>query len=140
MIAQGITAAAFLPVKAMMAIVQKVRDLLPFSPAKAGPLRDIHRVKLVETIAGAIKPQPMMDAMQGAVGSLAAAPMPGAGGGAGGGGTLVFSPTININGAGPGAAQSLRDQVEALLPELARRLEDMQRRASRTSFTQSPAF
>src|SRR5690554_3335372 len=40
---------------AMSQVAQKVRDFLPFSPPKTGPLRDIMDVKWGETIAGGIE-------------------------------------------------------------------------------------
>ena len=79
-IVAGITRMASAPVDAMRAIVQKVRNLLPFSPAKDGPLRDLHRVKLVETVAEAVRPAPLVDAMSNAAGlamnAMQAVPMP----------------------------------------------------------------
>jgi TP901 family phage tail tape measure protein len=60
----GIKAVANKPVEIMRNIVQKIRNLLPFSPAKEGPLRDLHRIKLIETIADTIKPSPLVEKMQ----------------------------------------------------------------------------
>jgi hypothetical protein len=48
----------------MKNIVQKIRNLLPFSPAKEGPLRDIHRIKLIETIAASLNPDPLFTRMK----------------------------------------------------------------------------
>lgn len=42
---------------------QIIRDHLPHSPAKTGPLKDLHKVKIAETIAGTIKPMPIVSAM-----------------------------------------------------------------------------
>ncbi|MBR5554867.1 phage tail tape measure protein [bacterium] len=42
---------------------QIIRDHLPHSPAKTGPLKDLNKVKIVETIASTIKPFPLMAAM-----------------------------------------------------------------------------
>lgn len=61
---KGIMALAHKPVEAMKHIVDKVRNLLPFSPAKEGPLRDIHKIRLVETIAESIKPNALLDKMR----------------------------------------------------------------------------
>jgi hypothetical protein len=44
--------------------IQSIRDFLPFSPAKVGPLRDIHRIRLVETIADSVRPKPIVDAVR----------------------------------------------------------------------------
>lgn len=63
-LAEGIQSVANKPVEVMKTIVQKIRNLLPFSPAKEGPLRDIHRIKLIETIAEGIKPEPIIDKMK----------------------------------------------------------------------------
>lgn len=79
-IVAGIKSMASAPVDAMRTIVQKVRNLLPFSPAKDGPLRDLHRVKLVETVADAVRPAPLVNAMSNAAGlamnAMQAVPMP----------------------------------------------------------------
>lgn len=69
----GIRSAAAGPVEAVRGVVQKVRNLLPFSPAKEGPLRDLHRVRLVETLASAVRPDPLVRAMRGAAGAAMAA-------------------------------------------------------------------
>jgi len=44
-------------------VSQVIRDHLPHSPAKTGPLKDLHKVKIVETIASTIKPMPLQAAM-----------------------------------------------------------------------------
>jgi TP901 family phage tail tape measure protein len=63
-IADGIWSVASLPGKAMESVVGKLRSYLPFSPAKEGPLRDLNRVRIVETIAETMKPAPMIEAMR----------------------------------------------------------------------------
>jgi hypothetical protein len=94
-------------------VVQKIRDFFPFSPAKTGPLRDIHRIKLMETIATAITPKPLVQSVANALGGFArmnfrmASPLPATGGG---GGTVHFhyNPTINLGGtATPQDVQNL---------------------------------
>jgi TP901 family phage tail tape measure protein len=61
---KGIESLAMKPVEAMKNIVQKIRNLLPFSPAKEGPLKDIHRIKLIETIAAGLNPDPLFSRMR----------------------------------------------------------------------------
>jgi len=61
---KGIEALAMKPVEAMKNIVQKIRNLLPFSPAKEGPLKDIHRIKLIETIAAGLNADPLFTRMK----------------------------------------------------------------------------
>lgn len=65
-ITSGIKAMANAPYDAMLGIVQKVRNLLPFSPAKEGPFMDLDKVRIVETVAEAVKPAPLVEAMTGA--------------------------------------------------------------------------
>jgi len=63
-LAHGIGSAVMAPVRAIEAVTHRIRGFLPFSPAKEGPLVDLHRVRIVETIAAAIKPAPMIAAMR----------------------------------------------------------------------------
>lgn len=54
MIADGIKAAAGKVTGAAKDLMGKVRNFLPFSPAKDGPLRDLHKLNFGGTIAGSI--------------------------------------------------------------------------------------
>lgn len=65
-LAQGIQAATGLPVEALKGVVTKLRNMLPFSPAKEGPLRDLDKIRLVETIASTVRAQPLVTALSGA--------------------------------------------------------------------------
>ena len=44
-------------------ITKSIRDFFPFSPAKAGALRDIHKIKLMETVAQGINEKPLLKAV-----------------------------------------------------------------------------
>jgi TP901 family phage tail tape measure protein len=104
MIGQGIKFALTGPLSPfglMKANVKKIRDLLPFSPAKTGPLRDIHRIKLVETIAGSIKSKPLVSAMTGVVGDVAnmSGARPALSPSSSGGGAINAPITVTFNGA-----------------------------------------
>jgi TP901 family phage tail tape measure protein len=116
--------------------VQRIREFLPFSPAKRGPLRDIHRLKFVETIAQSIKPEPLMRAMNNVAGVMAG----GAGGmlqpaAAGGGGMSInYSPTITVNGGGPGAQQEFSTLLQKHKNEIGRMIESYQSRKERLAF------
>jgi len=61
---EGMKKAINKPVELMKGLAQKLRNFLPFSPAKEGPLKDIHRIRLIETIAATMKPAPMVAAMR----------------------------------------------------------------------------
>lgn len=63
-IAKGIENYAHLAIDKVKAMVQKIRNFLPFSPAKEGPLRDIHRIRLIETIADSIRPNALIEKMR----------------------------------------------------------------------------
>jgi hypothetical protein len=130
-VAQGIRRAAHLPVDAMKAVVARVRRLLPYSPAKEGPLADLHRVRLVETIAAAVRPEPLVHGMQRAVG--AAVGGPGASGGRGGRGsapiTISYAPVLQLSGGGDEA--SLRRLLQEHADWLLRALEAAQAKRDR---------
>ncbi len=72
---EGIKSMANKPVEAFKDIVQRIRNMLPFSPAKEGPLKDIHRIKLVETIAQSLRPEPLVVAMRSTLSHLSSQPM-----------------------------------------------------------------
>lgn len=137
---EGIKSLAMKPVEAIKAIVSKVRDFLPFSPAKTGPLRDLHRVRIVETIAATMRPGPMVDAMQNVTGTaFGGGPRRSSGGGyglagasTGGGIVLNFSPTIN---AGPGTDKdAIIETMRQYMPEFLRLVESAMDRKKRTKF------
>ncbi|MEH6739584.1 MAG: phage tail tape measure protein, partial [Sulfitobacter sp.] len=58
------------------ATMQDVRNHLPSSPAKVGPLSDIHRLKFGETIASSIRAEPMVRAMRNAAAAAMAVAVP----------------------------------------------------------------
>ena len=140
-IAEGMKSAAMAPINAMEAMVGKMRDYLPFSPAKTGPLRDIHRVKIVETIASSMKPQKLTEKMGQVVG--AATNMLGGGMGVsapamqlapvgGGGSSFNYAPQITINGADPQAQMNFREILNQHKDEILRILRMENERSSRT--------
>lgn len=118
-------------------LVKGMRAFLPFSPAKVGPLKDLHRIQFVETIASSIRPAPMVRAMNstldatmrqargaGAAGSLAVA----------GGGTVTvnYSPTINFGASGGSADFS--EMLRKHRDEIARLVADAVQRQKRTLY------
>jgi len=119
------------PVELMKGLAQRLRNFLPFSPAKEGPLKDIHRIKLVETIASTMKPQPMVAAMRTVTAATmlatAAAPslarpatapaiqaqaMRPQAAAAAPATTITFAPVINL---APGTSAETRQQVDQAL-------------------------
>ena len=62
-LASGIMSAINKPIEAVKALAQKIRNFFPFSPAKEGPLRDLHKIKLMETITQSLSPSPVFQAL-----------------------------------------------------------------------------
>jgi|GEM_PF-2011403 len=143
-IAGGIWSAITFPQHAMEAVVTKIRAYLPFSPAHEGPLRNLNRMRLVETMADTIRPGPALAAIRRTATAIAiAAPMtigPAIGlpamarasGGAGGGIVIQIKQEIHIDGAVAGDAQklltTLRQHGEELADIIDRRLAHRARR------------
>ncbi len=63
MLAEGIMRGIAKVKECIAKVSQVIRDHLPHSPAKTGPLKDLHKVKIVETVASTIKPLPLKNAM-----------------------------------------------------------------------------
>src|SRR5208337_5297202 len=63
-LAKGIGSAAMAPVKAVEGILHLIREHLPFSPAHVGPLKDLNRARIIETVAETIRPGPAVSAMR----------------------------------------------------------------------------
>ncbi len=62
-IGRGISAGITWAETAISHVADKIRSYLPFSPAKAGPLMQLHHLRIVETIADSMKPHPAIAAM-----------------------------------------------------------------------------
>lgn len=131
---EGMKSVVNKPVEVIRNVTDQVRDYLPFSPAKRGALRDIHRIKLMETIAGSIKPSPVLSAMDKITGMIAGksgnpiaqaipslipatAPKPNSVTNNSSAGTMFSitnAPTYNITGSGEGGAISKDDLLKVL--------------------------
>jgi len=72
-LAAGIRAGAAQAIEAVRDTVQAMRDHLPHSPAKVGPLSDLHRVQFAETLADAVRPAPAIEAVRRMTAGMAAA-------------------------------------------------------------------
>ncbi len=98
MIAQGILSGVHKVTEAIKKVTQTIRDHLPHSPAKTGPLKDLHKIKISETIATAIKPKPISTAISNALNINSYGLKSNLRGGFSGGSTVVnYNPTITIN-------------------------------------------
>jgi TP901 family phage tail tape measure protein len=153
---QGMMSVINRPVEAMKGLVQRMRNLLPFSPAKEGPFRDLHRVRIVETIAAGMKPGPLVGAMREALSMTKAVMTPagaGAGsrwtvaaGGAGGGGpgmgragggqpvVINYSPTVTISGEAAKAKDDFAAMLRQHKDDILRLIEQARLRGMRTAY------
>jgi uncharacterized protein YjlB len=115
-----------------------MRNYLPFSPAKEGPFRDLHKVKIVETMVSGMKAGPAVQAMEGVTGAAMRAANGGglSARGGSGGTTIHFSPTINVSGAsGPAVQQGVQNATAELKRQFQQWYAEMQRTNARTSFS-----
>jgi TP901 family phage tail tape measure protein len=152
-LAAGIRAGAAEAVAAVRDTVQKMRDHLPHSPAKVGPLSDLDRVQFAQTLAGAITrgaPRAIMAAQALAAGLAATIPEPasagfagmdGAGragatqaGVSGGGGSLTLNPVFNVTVNGGAGGEDFKEQLRAYAYELAGIVEAELKRRDRATY------
>ncbi|WP_110752261.1 hypothetical protein [Phyllobacterium leguminum] len=158
--AAGIRARAVVVIAEIQKMAQAVRDHLPSSPAKVGPLSDIHRLKFGETIASSIRPAPMVKAMRGAAAATMAAasisgtsipvsaqPVAGAAvraevaarsqsasiasGQTGGGVHIEYKPTLQLSGDAKSAEATFRKELDAHARHIAKLVEEERRKNDR---------
>lgn len=149
-LAAGIRAGSAEAVAAVRDTVQKMRDHLPHSPAKVGPLSDLDKVQFAQTLAGAItrgSPRAIMAAQALAAGLAATLPDPamaGAGIAApssrssvssqgGGAGDLTVNPVFNVTVQG-GSGEDFKDQMRAYAYELAEIIQSELKRRERATY------
>lgn len=82
-------------------VAQVIRDHLPHSPAKTGPLKDLHKVKIVETIASTLKPLPLQNAITKTLGVFSGGLKANVRGRSSAPASIVvtYNPTITISGS-----------------------------------------
>ena len=101
MLANGILSKLGKTKEAIGKHAQIIRDHLPHSPAKTGPLKDLHKVKIVETIASTLKPLPLMNAMNKTLGVFSGGFKANVRGRSSAPASIVvtYNPTITISGS-----------------------------------------
>lgn len=137
----GIRNGAASAIAATQEVVGQIRDYLPHSPAKRGPLSDLNKVRFSETLAMAIKPGPavaavervtsrMRNALSGSLSGPIVAPvrslssgLPAGGGSTAGTMSLNFAPVINV--AGNADRQVMGDVMRQVMAELQAKLPVM---------------
>ncbi|UAY56266.1 phage tail tape measure protein [Arachidicoccus terrestris] len=135
---KGIKSMAHKPIEAMHKVVSKIRKMLPFSPAKEGPLRDINKIRLVETIAENIRPASMINAMRNtAFGVMNFLRNPGTGmpqlaaSGVHAGGGFTMNVTVHLSGSATAAdGKAVSDAVKKEFPKWIREYERQKGRIS----------
>jgi TP901 family phage tail tape measure protein len=149
-LAAGIRAGSAEAVAAVRDTVQKMRDHLPHSPAKVGPLSDLDRVQFAQTLAGAITrgaPRAIMAAQALAAGLAATVPdgamaaggmatppsRAAAGGQASSGGDVTVNPVFHVTVQG-GGGEDFKEQMRAYSYELAEIIQAELKRRERATY------
>jgi len=145
-LASGIWSAINFPARATEALVSKIWNYFPHSPAKEGPLRQLHRVRIVEELSRSIQPGPALLAMRRTAAAVAiAAPMvlspmmsapamAGSSGGGGGGIVIQVHQEIHIDGAIAGDERKLMATLERHGRELAAIIDKQVAHVTRREF------
>ncbi len=135
MLAEGIMRGIAKVKDCIAKVSQVIRDHLPHSPAKTGPLKDLNKVKIVETIASAIKPMPLQAAMNKAMGVISGGLKPqlrGVNSQASAPIVIHYSPSITCNG------NTSKDEFKEMLKkhkdEILKIFRDEQDRRLRTAY------
>lgn len=130
----GIKSMINAPVELIKGMAKKIRNLLPFSPAKDGPLKDIHKIKLVETIAESIKPSGLLNAMRKTVSGVAnflISPKSTSPHNSGAG----FALTVNINITGAASKQDTNAITSSIRKEFEKMMQQYINQKQRISYT-----
>lgn len=157
-LADGMRSKADAAVAVMRQTAQRLRDHLPSSPAKVGPLSDLHKLRFGETIAASIRPAPMVKAMRAAslaamtaatplsagyavAAPVAVKPSPAAlsassSSGASGGASIhiEFKPTITIGAGANISKEEIRQVMREQADDLVRLIEKRQKENARLKF------
>ncbi len=147
-LASGIASAAMAPIHAVARIAEHIKGyVVGHSPPPLGPLHDLNRVHLVETIAATMKPAPMLAAIRRVAQVTAVAmPMmigapaiPFAAPGAPGGSASAVSPviihyTVNIQGSSIANGDDLKRALDAHAHDLVRTINREREKRDRTKF------
>ena len=132
-IGAGIMSGAHWAIDAIGGVVAKVRAYLPFSPARRGALRDLHRVRIVEELSRGIQPSAAVRAMRRTTQAIALAgmiAMPGAAAAGAGGLNVTIPMTINVHGDvydGDGFKKALAAHKADLISVLEKALQSRER-------------
>ena len=115
---------------------QIIRDHLPHSPAKMGPLKDLHKIKLIETIAATIKPAPLFSAMNKAL-SFKSKPISMTNSRQGisrGTISIHYNPNISINGASSQAKEDFAQMLMQHKDEIVKLMKAENQRQARLAY------
>ena len=124
MLAEGMLSGMTHPIRAIETIGEKLMSYLPHSPAKEGPLRNLHRIKIVEELSRSIQPSVAVTAMRRvalATAMAGALAMPSAASARSGSAVAPATINITINVAGDVTEKNASYFVDLLKKELASR-------------------
>jgi hypothetical protein len=135
MIWEGMKSIAMKPIELIAKVMKGIRNFLPFSPAKEGALKDIHRVKIIETIAQTMKPSPMIKAMRGVMNMVVGVKPSGSGSGygqAGSGITLTYAPVVTFSGSG--SKDDFKKMLDSHKNDIMRMMQELNGRNERIRY------
>jgi len=131
----GIKSLVTKPIEAVKGMVTKIRNFLPFSPAKEGPLKDLHKIRIVETIADTIKPGNLASKMGSALKAATSIAMPAitalAPGARSAAAPIQIVINIDARGAAPSTELNIKKAIADAMPEIERRLAQSAERNAR---------
>lgn len=133
----GLKSAIMYPINKVKEMAKTIRSYLPFSPAKEGALRDIHRIRLVETIAESIKPTSLVNKMKEVAkltfdvitGKPGHNMLPGVGGRSTSNSNVSFNITLN-GGATQKDASLVVSELKKQFPQLMKQYQNQQNRVA----------
>jgi TP901 family phage tail tape measure protein len=127
------------PVKLAAQAAEKIRGLFPSSPAKYGPLRDLHKTDIFGQVARGINPAPLQMALTGGINAAVntnAGPTPIANSYSSQGGTsnVTFAPVINMSSTGAGTREDIIAALKQYEGDFLRFLQNANRKQMRAAY------
>lgn len=117
---QGIMEVINMPIQAIQNMAQKIRDLLPFSPAKTGPLATLDKVNFIGPILKGIDAVPGVNAIKGLASGIMNGITQTAAAVGGGLGNVSLTVNVNVGGSMATPAQIGQEAADAIISALRR--------------------
>ena len=138
-IKSGIVSGAPTLFAALDGVVKFARGFFPASPAKRGAFKDLHRIKIIEQVASAVRPNALSSALgratEAATSAMGVGNSPALMQSVGGGTVQIsYNPTINFGAGSEGDKQGFLDILNSHKEEMARMVRESMRSNERKRF------